>query len=162
MSILNTLWNICETLHDTHATSIAEDKRRRYLSNLLSRNVYNLEGISPAFKNLSDFEGCGQRCTHHGFRTNVEHCALRNAYKLKHWLSMRNSSNSSFFSENWRATSRAKKQTAEIFQFNLKIRNTLYFTTSKRERKISWRKKRGWISDSQGEKRSSKIRLDDW
>jgi len=35
-----------------------------YLSNLLSRNVYNLEGISPAFKNLPDFEECGQRCTH--------------------------------------------------------------------------------------------------
>ncbi|KYN14629.1 hypothetical protein ALC57_13158 [Trachymyrmex cornetzi] len=72
-------------------------EKSRYLSNLLSRNVYNLEGISPAFKNLPDFGGCGQRCTHHGFRTNVgSHCALRNAYKLKRWLAIRNSSDSSY------------------------------------------------------------------
>jgi len=50
-------------------------EKARYL-NLLSRNIYNLEGISPAFKNLSDFEERGQRCTHHGFQTNIEsHCA---------------------------------------------------------------------------------------
>ncbi|KYN13605.1 hypothetical protein ALC57_14203 [Trachymyrmex cornetzi] len=72
-------------------------EKSRYLSNLHSRNVYNLEGISPAFKNLPDFGGCGQRSTHHGFRTNVgSHCALRNAYKLKRWLAIRNSSNSSY------------------------------------------------------------------
>ncbi|KYN18353.1 hypothetical protein ALC57_09349 [Trachymyrmex cornetzi] len=69
----------------------------RYLRNLLSRNVNNLEVISPAFKNLPDFGGCGQRCKHHGFRTNVEsHCTLRNDYKLKRWLAIRNSSNSSY------------------------------------------------------------------
>ncbi|KYN27633.1 hypothetical protein ALC57_02974 [Trachymyrmex cornetzi] len=84
------------TRHARHIYTIGQEKSR-YLSNLLSRNVYNLEGISPAFKNLPDFGGCGQRCTHHGFRTNVgSHCALRNAYKLKRWLAIRNSSDSSY------------------------------------------------------------------
>jgi len=57
-------------LHDTHATSIPE--KTCYLSNqiLLSRNVYNLEGISSAFKNLPDFEGRGQGCME--FRISVE------------------------------------------------------------------------------------------
>ena len=80
-------------------------EKARYLSNLLSRNVYNLEGISPAFKNLPDFEDRRQRCTHHGFRTSAElRCALCNAYKLKRWLIIRHSSNSSndnLSSENW-------------------------------------------------------------
>jgi len=80
-------------------------EKTRYLSNLLSRNVYNLEGISPAFKNLPDFEDRGQRCTHHGFRASAEsHCALRNAYKLKRWLTVRRSNNSSYdnlSSGNW-------------------------------------------------------------
>jgi len=47
-------------------------EKARYLSNLLSRNVYNLEGISPAFKNLPDFEDRGQRCTHHRFQASTE------------------------------------------------------------------------------------------
>jgi len=38
----------------------------------------------------------GQRCTHHGFRAKAKFlCALRNAYKLKHWL-VQNSGNSSY------------------------------------------------------------------
>ncbi|KYM79358.1 hypothetical protein ALC53_10153 [Atta colombica] len=45
-------FTICVTLHDTHATSIRGQEKTRYLSNLLSRNVYNLKGFSPAFKNL--------------------------------------------------------------------------------------------------------------
>ena len=92
-----------------------EQEKARYLSNLLFRNVYNLEGISPAFKNLPDFEEHGQRCTHHGFRTNVEsHCALRNAYKLKRWLTIRNSSNSNYDSlpsENWSESSVESEKT---------------------------------------------------
>jgi len=71
-------------------------EKARYLCELLSRNVYNLEGISPPFKELPDGEEDGQRCTHHGFRTKAKFlCALRNAYKLKHWL-VQNSGNSSF------------------------------------------------------------------
>ena len=106
-SIQKTLRYICVTLHDTHATSIPEDKRKLviWVIYFLETYMYNLEGISSAFKNLSDFEGRGQRCTHHGFRTSVEsRCALRNAYKLKRWLTMRHSNNSSYdnlSSENW-------------------------------------------------------------
>jgi len=71
-------------------------EKTRYLRELLSRNVYNLEGISPPFKELPDGEEGGQRCTHHGFRTKAKFlCALRNAYKLKHWL-VQNSGNSSY------------------------------------------------------------------
>jgi len=57
------------TLHDTHAIP----EKTCYLSNqiLLSRNVYNLEGISSAFKNLPDFEGRGQGCIME-FRISVE------------------------------------------------------------------------------------------
>jgi len=80
-------------------------EKARYLSELLSRNVYNLEGISPPFNELPDGEEGGQRCTHHGFRAKANFlCALRNAYKLKHWL-VRNSDTSSYESsvldENW-------------------------------------------------------------
>ncbi|XP_070171503.1 uncharacterized protein [Polyergus mexicanus] len=63
------------------------NEKVNYLENLLSRNVYNLEGISPAFKNLSEEEARGRYCGYHGFRKfGVFHCALRNAYKLKYWL----------------------------------------------------------------------------
>lgn len=66
-------------------------EKAHYLQCLLSRNVYNLEGISPPFRNL--FDGEENRCTHHGFQSNTKfHCALRNAYKLKHWLVKQNSS----------------------------------------------------------------------
>jgi len=76
MLILHILRYICETLHDTHI--YRGQQKVRYLSNLFSRNVYNLKGISLAFKNLSDFERHGQHCMHHGFRTVVEsYCALR-------------------------------------------------------------------------------------
>jgi len=61
-----------------------------FLQRMLSRSVYNLEGISPPFKNLPEDEKAGrQRCIHHGFRyspTIKYHCALRNAFKLKRWL----------------------------------------------------------------------------
>ena len=102
--ILNTLQLQDITRHVRYIYSRGHEKAS-YLSNLFSKNVNNLEGIFPTVKNLLDFEGCIQRCTHHGFRTNVEsHCALRNAYKLKRWLTIRNSSNSSYDSfplENW-------------------------------------------------------------
>jgi len=42
---------------------IREQEKARYLSELLSKNVYNLEGISPPFKELADGEENGQRCT---------------------------------------------------------------------------------------------------
>ena len=88
-SIQKTLRYICVTLHARYIYIRGQEKAR-YLSNLLSRNVYNLDGISPAFKNLPDFEDRGQRCTHHGFRASAEsRCALRNAYKLKRWLTIR-------------------------------------------------------------------------
>lgn len=71
-------------------------EKANYLRNLLSRNVYNLEGISPPLKNLPDAEERGHRCAHHGFRANAKFtCALRNAYKLKRWLIVQNSDNSS-------------------------------------------------------------------
>lgn len=59
-----------------------------YLENTLARNVYNLEGISPAFKNLSEGEEHELRCSHHGFHRNSDkfHCALRNACKLRYWM----------------------------------------------------------------------------
>ena len=68
-----------------------------YLQRLLSRNVYNLEGISPAFKNLPEDKEYGWQCSHHGFRfcsTDKFLCALRNACKLKRWLVTQNSSSS--------------------------------------------------------------------
>ncbi|XP_070171148.1 uncharacterized protein [Polyergus mexicanus] len=66
-------------------------EKETYLRNLLSRNIYNLEDISPAFKNLSEGEVRGRYCGYHGFRKfGIFHCALRNAYKLKYWLIERN------------------------------------------------------------------------
>jgi len=53
---------------------------------------------------LSDGEEGGQRCTHHGFRAKAKFlCALRNAYKLKHWHVQSNGNsiyNSSVLDEN--------------------------------------------------------------
>jgi len=52
-------------------------------TDLLSRNVYNLKGISLPFNELPDGE-INWRCTHYGFRTKAKFlCTLRNAYKLK-------------------------------------------------------------------------------
>jgi len=66
------------------------NEKASYLQNLLSRNIYNLEGISPTFKNLTVEEECG----HHGFRKfGIFHCALRNAYKLKSWIVVQNNFN---------------------------------------------------------------------
>jgi len=74
-----------------------KQEKARYLCELeLSRNVYNLERISPPFKELPDGEEGGQRCTHHRFRAKTKFlCALSNAYKLKHWL-VQNSGISSY------------------------------------------------------------------
>lgn len=67
------------------------NEKASYLQNLLSRNIYNLEGISPAFKNLTVEEECG----HHGLQKfGIFHCALRNAYKLKSWIVAQNNFNS--------------------------------------------------------------------
>lgn len=64
-------------------------EKARYLQNLLSRNIYNLESISPSFKCLTAKE----RCTYHGLRERFNNfqCALTNAYKLKQWLNEQNS-----------------------------------------------------------------------
>jgi hypothetical protein len=70
------------------------NEKAYYLRNLLSREIYNLEDISPAFKNLTAEGECGQYCTHHGFR-KIFHCALHNACKLKRWLLEQNNSVSS-------------------------------------------------------------------
>ena len=122
--------SIQKKLYDTsawHYTAHTLYQRMRdYLSNLFSRNVYNLEGISPSFKNLLHFEDRGQRCTHHRFRTSVEsHCALRNAYKLKRWLTIRNSSNSSYEClslENWSESDFESKKT-DSGNFLIQLKN---------------------------------------
>ena len=70
-------------------------EKASYLRDLLSRNIYNLEADSPAYKYLPDVDEYGHRCTHHGLRANAKfHCALRNAHKLKHWLNVPSSRNS--------------------------------------------------------------------
>jgi len=72
-------------------------EKTRYLRNLLSKNVYNLKGISPLFKMLSDGEASGQRCIYHGLRAKTKfRCALRIVDKLKCWLIVQNSNNSSY------------------------------------------------------------------
>ena len=76
-----------EIIRETRFIYCRGEEKASYLRNLLSRTVYNLEGISPSFKNLRDKEEDGQRCSHHGFRNNPEfHCALRNVYALKRWF----------------------------------------------------------------------------
>jgi len=55
------MWN-----YGKHATYIPEGKKTHYLRDLLSRNIYNLEPISPLFEELPDGEEGGQHCTHHG------------------------------------------------------------------------------------------------
>ena len=67
------------------------NEKANYLRNLLSRDINNLEGISPSFKNLTPEEDAIQYCGHHGVRKFGNfHCALYNAYKLKYWLSEQN------------------------------------------------------------------------
>lgn len=82
-------------------------EKEHYLRRVLSRNIYNLEGISPAFKNLPEIKECKQRCSHHGLRFSPTFtCALRNVYKLKRWLIARDnheysdSSRDNLFHEN--------------------------------------------------------------
>ncbi|EFN86443.1 hypothetical protein EAI_02944 [Harpegnathos saltator] len=59
-------------------------EKASYLQNLLARNVYNLENISPTSSDLSSNERV-EDCSFHAFRKHRRyHCALRNAYKLKH------------------------------------------------------------------------------
>jgi len=52
------LYNTSVRHYTTRTLHVYQRTREGSLSesNLLSRNVYNLEGISPAFKNLPDFE----------------------------------------------------------------------------------------------------------
>ena len=70
----------------------AGSEKARYLENLLSRNIYNLENIAPAFKNIPEEEGEGRLCCFHGFgKFTAYHCAVRNANKLKRWVLMRKS-----------------------------------------------------------------------
>lgn len=74
-----------EIIRHSRHIYVRGSEKAHYLRNLLSREIYNLEGISPAFKNLTSEGECGQYCAHHGFR-KIFHCALHNAYKLKRWL----------------------------------------------------------------------------
>ena len=72
-----------------HANNIyvRGSEKAHYLRNLLARNIYNLENISPAFKFLSDDEVQGRYCDEHSFRKSSGfHCAYHNAYKLKQWI----------------------------------------------------------------------------
>lgn len=62
------------------------NEKARYLRNLLCRVIYNLEGISPSFNELTEEEH--RYCAFHGFRKFGNfHCALHNAYRLQRWLS---------------------------------------------------------------------------
>ena len=54
------------------------------------------------------------------------------------------------------ATSKAKKQTEEIFQFNLKIRTTIYLATSKRRKNIVTKKS----DQSEGEQATDEEKKD--
>jgi len=65
-------------LHGKHTTK--EQENTRCLRDLLFRNAYNLEGIFPPFKKLSDGEAGGQRCIHHGLKQNffVRYATLTN------------------------------------------------------------------------------------
>ncbi|XP_025160455.1 uncharacterized protein LOC105180994 [Harpegnathos saltator] len=61
-------------------------EKASYLQNLLARNVYNLENISPTSNDLSPSERI-KGCSFHTFRKHRRyHCALRDVYKLKHWF----------------------------------------------------------------------------
>lgn len=82
-----------EIIRHSRHIYVRGSEKAHYMRNLLSREIYNLEGISPAFKNLTSEEECGQYCAHHGFR-KIFHCALHNAYKLKRWLLEQNNSGS--------------------------------------------------------------------
>ncbi|XP_072756960.1 uncharacterized protein [Anoplolepis gracilipes] len=67
------------------------NEKASYLRNILSRDINNLEDISPPFKNLSSKEEDGRYCSHHGFwNFGIFRCALHNAYKLKYWLVTQN------------------------------------------------------------------------
>lgn len=85
-----------EIVRTVRCIYVRGSEKARYLRNLLCRNVYNLEEVSPPFKNLSDVSEGGRRCAYHGFRTGMKFvCALQNAYKLKRWLVAQNTSGSS-------------------------------------------------------------------
>jgi len=101
-------------LHGKHVTYIPKGKKKLVIYANYSRNVYNLEEISLPFKELPDGKEDGQHYTHHGFRAKAKFlCALRNAYKLKHWL-VQNSGNSSYDSSVMKiaAAMRAKRNQA--------------------------------------------------
>lgn len=100
-----------------------------YLRRLLSRNVYNLEGISPSFKDLPEDKERGHRCSRHGFQfwpTDKFLCALRNAYKLKHWLVAENTSEcgsdrTNLSHENWKQSGGGKSDSGIFTNKNLRI-----------------------------------------
>jgi len=128
-SILNTLQYNCETLHTAHATSIAEDKRRRIIWVIYSPETYiiwkeflRLSKIYQISKNVDS-------AARIRFWTNVEsYCALqieRNAYKLKRWLTIQNSSNSSYDSlpsKNW-SESDVKSEKTDSGNFSIQFKD---------------------------------------
>ncbi|XP_067210251.1 uncharacterized protein [Linepithema humile] len=133
-------------------------EKARYLRRLLSRNVYNLEGISPAFKNLPEDKESGHRCSHHGFRfcsTDKFLCALRNAGKLKRWIGAQNtSSECSIVSscddlsrENWSISEKADSGVFMKKNKNLDIiRNIEAWRTEKKEEEEDKNQSRNYIA----------------
>ncbi|XP_072757019.1 uncharacterized protein [Anoplolepis gracilipes] len=70
---------------------VRSNEKASYLRNILSRDINNLEDISPPFKNLSSKEEDGRYCCYHEFwNFGIFRCALHNAYKLKYWIVTQN------------------------------------------------------------------------
>src|SRR5436190_22075100 len=67
---------------------VSDNETAQYLQNLLARNIYNLENISPAFKFHTDNEEQGYCSYHESFIAGAVYiqCAHKNAYKLKRWI----------------------------------------------------------------------------
>jgi len=85
---------LCQITRCVRYIYVRGSEKASYLQNLFFRNIYNLENISPVFKNLTVEEECGGYCGHHEFRKfGIFHCALRSAYKLKNWLVAQNNFN---------------------------------------------------------------------
>ena len=66
----------------------SDNETTQYLQNLLARNIYNLESISPEFKFHLDNEEQGYCSYHESFVAGALYtqCAHKNAYKLKRWI----------------------------------------------------------------------------
>ena len=106
-------FTICVTLHDTHATS-PEDKRRHVIWVIYSLETYIIWKEFLRLSKISRFRR--SRTTMHASRiSNQRRITLRlcNTYKLKCWLTLRNSNSSyvlAFLQKiGTRATSRMKK-----------------------------------------------------